>query len=79
MHFHLLTYALKPPHPIANIDLPSTLPLALFPTTPDRSYRTGISDEVKWLKIANTTIVCTAWARYHSQRSHHTKKPEFFL
>ena len=47
-----------------------------FPTSPDSNYRNGISDKVVWLKTANTTNVWTAWARYHSQRSHHTIKPD---
>ena len=46
-----------------------------FPTTPDSNYRNGISEEVAWLKTASTTI-WTAWAWYHSQRSHHTRKPD---
>ena len=62
--------------PFQTLNMPSKLPPTPFPTTPDSNYRDGISDEVAWLKTANTTNVWTAWARYHSQRSHHTRKPE---
>ena len=62
--------------PLQTLTMPSKLPLTPFPTTPDSNYRNGISDEVAWLKTAKTTNVWTAWARYHSQRSHHTRKPE---
>ena len=62
--------------PLQTLTMPSKLPATPFPTTPDSNYRNGISDEVAWLKTANTTIVWTAWARYHSQRSHHTRKPD---
>ena len=53
---------------------PSPLPPTPFPTTPGSNYRNRISDEVAWLKTANTTNVWTAWAWQHSQRSHHTRK-----
>ena len=56
--------------------MPSKLPLKPFPTTPDNNYRNEISEEVAWLKAANTTNVWTALAQYHSQRSHHTRKPD---
>ena len=65
--------------PLQTLTMPSKLPLTPFPTTPDSSYRNGISDEVAWLKTAKTTNVWTAWARYHSQRSHHTRKPGISL
>ena len=58
------------------LTLPSKLPLTPLLTTPDSNYRNAISDEVAWPKTANTTNVWTAWARYHSQRSHHTRKPD---
>ena len=54
--------------------MPSKLPPTLFPTTPDCNYRNETSDEVVWLKTANTTDVWTSWVWYHSQRSHHTRK-----
>ena len=56
--------------------MPSKLFPTPFPTTPDSNYRNGISDKVGWLKIVNTTDVWAAWARYHSQRSHHLRKPD---
>ena len=52
------------------------LPPTPFSTTPDRNYRNAISNEVACFKTANTTNAWTAWARYHSQRSHHTRKPD---
>ena len=61
--------------PLQTLTMPSKLPLTPFPS----SYRNGISDEVAWLKAAKTTNVWTAWARYHSQRSHHTRKPGISL
>ena len=54
----------------------SNLPPTPFPTSPGSNYRNGISDKVVWLKTANKTYVWTAWARHHSQRSHHTRKPD---
>ena len=56
--------------------MPSKLPPTPFPTTPDSNYRNRISDEVAWLTTANTTNAWSEWARYHSQRSHHTRKPD---
>ena len=56
--------------------MPSKLPPTTFPNTPESNYRNGISDEVAWLKTANTTNVWTTWARYHYQRSHYTRKPD---
>ena len=56
--------------------MPSKLPPTPFLTTPDSNYRNRISDKVAWLKTANTTNVWTAWAWYHSQRSHHIRKPD---
>ena len=61
--------------PLQTLTMSSKLPPTPFPTTKDSSYRNGISDEVTWLKAANATNVWTAWARYHYQRSHHTRKP----
>ena len=58
--------------PLQTLAMPSKLPPTPFPTTPDSNYRNAISDEVAWLETANTTNVWTAWAWYHSQRSHHT-------
>ena len=76
MHFHLLTHALKiSSTPLQTLTMPSKLPPTPFPTTPDCNYKNGISDEITWLKIANATNVCTAWAWYYSQRSHHKRKP----
>ena len=46
--------------PLQTLTMPSKLPLTPFPTTPDSSYRNGISDEVAWLKAAKTTNVWTA-------------------
>ena len=73
MHFHLLTHPLKAslPH-CKHWQLPPTP----FPTTPDNNYRNGISDELTWLKTANTNHVYTEWTQYHSQRSHHTRKSD---
>ena len=51
--------------------MPSKLPPTPFLTTPDSNYRNRISDKVAWLQTANTTNVWTAWAWYHSERSHH--------
>ena len=48
--------------PLETLTMPSKLPPTPFPTTPDSNYRKGISDEVTWLKKANTTDICTAWA-----------------
>ena len=62
--------------PLQTLTMPSKLPPTPFLTTPDSNCRNAISDEVTWLKTANTTNVWTAWARYHSQRSHHTRKPD---
>ena len=56
--------------------MPSKLPPTPFPITPDSNYRNGISDKVTWLKTTNPTDAWTAWARYHSQRSLHTRKPD---
>ena len=53
----------------------SKLPSTPFPTTPDSNYRNRISEVVTWFKTGNTTNVWTAWARCHSQRSNHTRKP----
>ena len=47
--------------PLQTLTTPSTLPPTQFPTTPDSNYRNRISDEVAWLKTANTTV-WTAWA-----------------
>ena len=54
--------------------MPSKLPPTPFPTTPDSNYGYGISGKVRWHKAANTIDVWTA--QYHSQRSHHTRKPD---
>ena len=62
--------------PLQTLTMPSKLLPTPFSTTPDNNYRNGISDEVTWFKAANTTNVWTAWARYHSQRSHRTRKPD---
>ena len=62
--------------PLQTLAMPSKLPPTPFPTTPDSNYRNAISDKVAWLETANTTNVWTAWAWYHSQKSHHTRKPE---
>ena len=62
--------------PLHTLTMPSKLPPTPFPTTPGSNYRNAISDKVAWLKTANTTNVWTAWTRYHSQRSHHTKNPD---
>ena len=62
--------------PMQTLTLPSKLPPTPFLTTPDSNYRNAISDDVAQLKTANTANVWTAWARYHSQRSHHTRKPD---
>ena len=35
-----------------------------------------MSDEVTWIKTANTTDFWIAWALYHSQSSRHTRKPD---
>ena len=68
MHFQFLTHALKTS--LLHFKLPPTL----FPTTPDSNNRNGVSDKVTWLNKANTINVWTAWAQYHSQWSHHTRK-----
>ena len=62
--------------PLQTLTMPSKLPPTPFPTTPESNYRNRISDEVEWLKTAYTTNIWTAWARYQSQRSHHTRKPD---
>ena len=62
--------------PLQTLTMPSKLPLTPFPITPDSNYRNAISEKVAWLKAANTTNVWTVWARYHSQRSHHTRKAD---
>ena len=48
--------------PLQTLTTPSTLLPTPFPTTPGSNYRNRISDEVAWLKTANTTNVWTAWA-----------------
>ena len=60
--------------PLQTLTMPSKLPPTPLSITPDSNYRNGISDKVTWLKTANATNVWTAWARYYSQRSHHTRK-----
>ena len=45
--------------PLQTLTMPSKLPPTPFPTTPDSNYRNTISDEVAWLKTANTTNVWT--------------------
>ena len=62
--------------PLQTLTMPSKLFPTPFPTIPDSNYRNRISDEVEWLKTANATNVWTARAWYHSQRSHHTRKPD---
>ena len=56
--------------------MPSKLPPTPIPTTPESNYRNEISDKVAWIKTANATNFWTAQARYHSQRSHHTRKSD---
>ena len=63
----------KLPNFIAKTDHASILPPTPCPTTPDSSYKNGISDEITWFKTANTPA---AWTRYHFQRSQHTRKPD---
>ena len=77
MHFHLLTYALKT-FLLYCKHLTCLLNCLLhdFHTTPGSNYRNGISDEVAWLKTANTINIWIAWVRYHSTRSHHARKPD---
>ena len=58
------------------LTIPSKLPPTPISTTRDSNYRNGINGEIAWLKTANATNFWTAWARYHSQRSHHTRKPD---
>ena len=77
MHFHLLTYTLKTSL-LHCKHLPCLLKCLLHHFRPPQTViiRNRISDEVEWLKTAYTTNIWTAWARYQSQRSHHTRKPD---
>ena len=44
---------------LQTLTMPSKLPPTPFPITTDSNYRNAISDEVAWLKTANTTNVWT--------------------
>ena len=46
----------KLPNSIAKADHASILPPTPCPTTPDSSYKNGISDEVLWFKTANNRL-----------------------
>ena len=61
-------------NPLQTLTIPSKLPPTPFLNTLDSIYRKETSDEVTWHKAASITNAWTAWAWYHSQRSHHTRK-----
>ena len=62
--------------PLQTLTIPSKFPPTPFLNTLDSIYRNETSDEVTWHKEASRTNAWTAWAWYHSQRSHHTRKPD---